>query len=297
MDLDRLKTFLVLAEVQSFTEAAEQLYMSQPAVSKKIKSLEDELGVPLFSRVGKKNYLTIQGKSFIQYAQTILNTYTIGKEHILQIENLEEGNVFFGATNFIGVYLIPEILARFKQKYSKIDINFTINSSKNLLKEFDKATIEFGFLSGYVNVSHDIFEVKKIFNDELKLIVSSSNLLAQCDHISLEELAAETFVLKKKTSSLHKYLATKLGDSFFDDKDILTISNQEGIKEAIIQNLGVSFMSLRSIKYELELGLVKAIDVDGINLVREINLVYKKRHKLTPAAEKFIECLNEVSYY
>jgi DNA-binding transcriptional LysR family regulator len=293
MDFDRLKTFLLLAELKSFTEVAHQLYISQPAVSKQIKALENELGVPLFSRVGQKNHLTIQGESFKQYAQTILNTYAIAKEQILQIENLEQGNIHFGATNFIGVYLMPDILSLFRNKFPNIDINFSIASSKKLMKQFDNATIEFAVLSGYVRLCNETYVTRTIFNDELKVIVSKEHKFAGRNRISFDELENETFILKSENSSLYRFLLKRIGEAKIKDKNILTISNQEGIKESVIKNLGISFMSEKAVKYELELGHLKMISLDDYDLARAINLVYKRKHKLTTAAKEFIKCIDE----
>ncbi len=296
MDLDRLETFLLLAELKSFTEVAQQLFISQPAVSKQLKSLEKELGVPLFNRVGQKNYLTIQGKSFVQYAKSILNTYAIAKEHILQIENIEEGNIRFGATNFIGVYLLPRLISEFRNEFPSIELNFKISSSSKLLKEFDKESIEFAFMSGYVDFPKETFTKRKIFEDELQVIVSSKHILSDRTSISLSEIQDETFILKDSTSSLNKFLLERIGDNFLDSKNILTISNQEGIKEAVVQNLGISFLSTRAIKYELELGHLKALTLKDYNLKRDINLVYKNTHALTPAAEAFINVIDNPTH-
>jgi DNA-binding transcriptional LysR family regulator len=293
MDFDRLKTFLLLAELKSFTEVAHELYISQPAVSKQIKSLEDELGVPLFNRVNQKNYLTIQGESFKVYALSILNTYATAKEHILQIENLERGRLFFGATNFIGVYLMPEFISIFKSKYPSIDVNFTITSSKKLMKNFNSASIEFAFLSGYVNLDDNSFEVKKLFNDNLVLIVSKDHHLANRNSITFDELINETFILKDSSSSLHRFLQERIGKENIGRLNTLTISNQEGIKEAVVKNLGISFISKQAIKYETELGLLKSIQLTDYNLERAINLVHKKKHQLTPAACEFIKCIQQ----
>ncbi len=293
MDFDRLKTFLLLAELKSFTEVAHELYKSQPAISKQIKSLEDELGVPLFNRVNHKNYLTIQGESFKVYAQSILNTFAIAKEHILQIENLEKGHMYFGATNFIGVYLMPEIISIFKSKYPNIDINFTITSSKKLIKHFKSATIEFAFLSDYVTIDQDSFITKTIFSDELMLAVSKDHRFANKDVITFEELENETFILKDQNSSLYHFLQERIGIENLTDINTLTISNQEGIKEAVVKNLGISFISKRAIRYELELGLLKTIRLVDYDLKRSINLVHNRKHKLTPAAEEFIRCIHE----
>ncbi|MGO3752071.1 MAG: LysR family transcriptional regulator [Peptoniphilaceae bacterium] len=289
MYLSRLKTFLLLAELKNFTEVAEQLYISQPAVSKQIKALENDLGVPLFNRVGQKNHLTIYGQSFLKYAQEILNTYSIAREHILQLENLERGSIYFGATNFNGVYLIPEILSKFKKKFPKIKVNFSISSSKKLIKLLDNASIEFAILSDYIDLEKDKYTRIKVFDDELKLIVSSENPISKLSDITIDDIKFETFILKEDESSLNKFLYEKINRDYFKNK--FRITNQEGIKEAVVKNLGISFMSEKAIKYEKKLGLIKSLNLKGYDLSRSINLVYQKNYNLTPAAEEFIRCI------
>lgn len=292
MNLITLETFLLLSELGSFTEVANQLYCSQPAVSKQIKKLEEELGVPLFNRIGKRNHLTIQGAYFKPYAQEIINTYRMAKEHILQLENLEEGTISFGATNFIGVYLIPEILAIFRERFPKVSIDFTISSSKKLIELLEKDRIEFAFFSGYVNLIEDRFITKEILKDELKIIVHAKHRLAYNKSVKFSDIKDETFILKGTQSSLYKFLIEHIGKASFSKNTLLKISNQEGIKEAVLQNLGISFMSERAVKHEKELGLLKTIKLEAIDLSRSITLVYDKNHNLTPAAREFFKCID-----
>ena len=292
MDFVRLNTFLLLAELGSFTEVANEMFCSQPAVSKQIKALEDDLGVPLFNRIGHKNHLTIQGEYFKPYAQEILNTFNMAKKHILQLENLEEGSISFGATNFIGVYLIPQILSAFREKFPNIKINFTISSSKKLISMLENDGLEFAFFSSYVDLDANKYIFEEVFEDKLKIIVSSKHPLAKYKEISFTDFEDETFILKGNNSSLTKFLEEVLGNDLLKDKSLLKISNQEGIKEAVIKNLGVSIMSERAIVHEKKLGIIKTLNLKNHDLKRTINLVYSKKHNLTPAAKEFFKCIN-----
>src|SRR5690625_360018 len=113
MDVSKLKTFLTLADCLSFTEAAEKLFCSQPSVSMQIQSLEQDLNTKLFDRHGKKTYLTTQGELFKTYAEQIINTAEAAKEHLHRTEDLSYGTLSFGASNFVGVYLLTKILTEF----------------------------------------------------------------------------------------------------------------------------------------------------------------------------------------
>ncbi len=174
MDLVKLQSFLVLAEVKNFTKAADQLFLSQPALTKQIQTLENELGVTLFNRVGKSTFLTAEGEMLVNYAKQTIAAYNNALEHIKQIQNLEEGTLNFGATNFIGVYLMPEIIAKFKNRYPKITINMTINSSTNILKKLHLNQLEFAFVSDYITQDTDRYQISKYKDDELQLIVGKN---------------------------------------------------------------------------------------------------------------------------
>ena len=133
MDIEKLESFLKLAKYEHFLKTADELYISQPALSKRIHAMEKELGVPLFHRMGNHTFLTVHGQAFRPYAESLVATYNSAKEYIRQIENMEYGTLNFGATNFIGVYMLPAIVARFTKKFPNIKINMNINTSKTIL--------------------------------------------------------------------------------------------------------------------------------------------------------------------
>lgn len=290
MDIGKLKSFLVLAECKSFTETADILYCSQPAISKHIDSLENELGVPLFNRGRNRISLTIQGKRFKYYAEEIVKLYENSKEHIRQIEDLNEGTLFFGSTNFIGIYLMPLFLKRFQDKYPKVNINMTVKSSRRLFEMLEKHEIEFVFLSHYVEVDKEKYLSRSFFSDELVLIVGKDNKLADKSKIMLKEIQDEVLITKDSFSSLYKFLGKSVEN--FNFRKELIIGNQEAIKHAVIEGLGVAIMSRIAVDVEINAGLIKALKIEDYKLKRDINLVYDKRKHITPAGHAFFNLLD-----
>lgn len=289
MDIDKLKSFLVLAECKSFSKAADILYCSQPAISKHISSLENELQVPLFNRIRNKTSLTIQGEYFKHYAEEIVKIYENSREHIRQIENLNEGTLSFGATNFIGVYIMPKLIKKFQTQYPKIKINMSISSSKKLFDMLEKHEIEFVFLSHYIDIDKNKYITKYICTDELVLIVNSSHRLANKSSCKLCEVQEDLFITKDSHSSLYKFLGKKFQDFDFNRK--LIISNQEAIKHAVIEGIGISIMSKTSVEIEVKAGLIKTLEIEDYSLTRDINLVYDKRNYITPAGQAFFRLI------
>ncbi|MDU5187004.1 LysR family transcriptional regulator [Finegoldia magna] len=290
MDISKLESFLVLADCKSFTKTAELRYLSQPAISKHIDSLEQELGVFLFDRNGKTVSLTIQGRHFIKYAESIVKIYQKSQELIRQIEDLNQGTLYFGSTNFIGIYLMPKFIKAFQDKYPKINVNMTVGSSKDLFKKLEKNEIEFVFLSHYVKIDTNKYISKPFFTDEMVLVVSSKNKLAEKSTCSISDIKDQVFITKSQTSSLYKFLESCVVDVKF--KKELIIDNQEAIKKAVVENAGVSIMSKKSAQLEEEAGLVKCIKIEDCDFKRQINLVYDKNLHITPAGQAFFDVLD-----
>lgn len=289
MDIVKLKTFLILCECGSFSETAELLYCSQPAVSKQIKSLEEDLNVPLFNRMRKNISLTLQGEHFKDYAEEIVRLYENSKEHIRQLEDLKEGRLFFGSTNFIGVHILPHYLKEFQNHYPAIEPNLVIASSQKLFNQLEKHKIEFVFLSHYVDFNQEHYVVEKFCEDELVIVLNKNHRLAHQDSCFLKELENELFITKLESSSLNMFLEKKLGTLNF--KKRIIVNNQEAIKKAVIEGLGIAIMSKEAVELEVQAGLIKTLAIQDQEVKRDINLVYDKRKHLTPAANAFISLL------
>ena len=249
--------------------------------------MENELQVPLFNRSRKNTSLTIQGKYFLQYAEEIVKLYENSKEHLKQLYDLNEGTLYFGATNFIGVYLIPELIREYQIKYEKIKINMLISSSRKLFDLLEKHQIEFGFFSHYIHVDHNKYVTETFCLDHMVLIVSKDHPLAQRTHCDLSEIKNNTFIMKNADASLNRFLEEKLGILDFAKKMI--ISNQEGIKHAVLHNLGISIMSEKSVEIEVKAGLIKTLELDNYNLNREIHIIYHRKKHITPAGRIFLD--------
>ncbi|MGX4585812.1 LysR family transcriptional regulator [Paenibacillus chitinolyticus] len=293
MNFSKLQTFLTLSECLNFTEAAELLYCSQPSVSMQIQSMEAELGVLLFDRIGKKLYLTKQGEEFKPYAEQMINLLHSAKDHIRQLEDLSYGTLSFGASNFVGVYLLPMILRNYSKTYPNIKINMSITSSSHLIHMQESNKVEFLVLSDRVSIDESRFERKTFYEDELVLIVNPQHPLAAKPVCTLQDLANETFIIKPDKSATRSYLEGKFEELGFTPPNYLEISNLEGIKQAVIHELGVSIVSNFAIQQEVKHGLIVKIPVKGVTFTRGICYVYHRQKHLSPAAKGLVSLLDQ----
>lgn len=296
MNLTKLQTFIVLSECLNFTEAAEQLYCSQPAVSMQIQSLERDLGFPLFDRIGKKLFLTVHGEQFKPYAEQILNLFHCSKEHIKQLENLSFGTLSFGASNFVGVYLLPAILSDFHKRFSGITFNMNITSSSHLIHMLDTNKVEFLVLSDRIPIDESRYQFKTFYPDELVLIVNSKHRLAQKDKCTFEDLKDETWILKPNQSATRKYLEDEFKKYGFNISNFMEISNLEAIKQSVIHNLGISIVSSLAIKQEIENGVLVKVPIEGKKFLRGIMYVHHRGIQLSPAAIQMISMLEQYCF-
>lgn len=276
--------------MQNFAKAADALFISQPALSKRIQSLENEMEAPLFDRMRNRTYLTIQGEHFMRFAEEMVATYNNAHEYIRQLENMEHGELRFGATNFIGVYLMPAVLTRFQKKYPQIKIHMTISTSRNILEMLRKNQLEFIFLSDYILEDEPCCVVHRYCQDELKLVVGNRHPLFHRIHCSMAQVADDLYITKDRKSSQYRFLQ-KRGIRFARQ---MFISNQEAIKECVINNIGIFILSSKMAEREISIGQISALTLDEFHLQREIQWVYRKDRHMTPAALTFLHLLESM---
>lgn len=297
MEVSKLETFLVLAECLSFTEAAERLFCSQPSVSMQIQSLEKDLNTKLFDRLGKKTYLTKQGETVKPYAEQIINTVKAAKEHLHRSEDLSYGTLSFGASNFVGVYLLTKILTEFHQAYPNIKINMEVTTSKQLIHKLEVNAVELLVLSDQIVMDQRYFKSTSFFQDELVLVVPANHSFVRKKSIQFADLKDETILIKPEPSATRAFMEKKMKEFNFTFLKTMEISSSEGIKHGVIHGLGISFISRLAVSQEINNGLLVAIPMDQIKLSRNINYIHHKDKHLSPSVKKFIELLEKATTY
>lgn len=293
MDISKIQSFLTLAKVKNFAVAADILYISQPALSKRIQALENELGVHLFDRMGNGTYLTIHGDAFLEFAEKIYASYHSAKEYIKQIESLEHGTLNFGATNFIGAYLMPKVIAAFQIKFPRITINMVINSSRTILDMLHKNQLEFVMVSDYINLDGEQYLATPYIQDRLKLVVGKEHRLFNKGICRLEDVKNDLYVTKEEHSSQYKYIQKLFDRHHFDFTGKLYIGSQEAIKECVVNNVGVAIISETAVEREVHGGLLSALTIEDMDITRNIMYAYNRNRLLTPAALEFIHILED----
>lgn len=291
VNYSKLETFLTLAECLSFSDAAEKLFCSQPSVSMQIQSLEEELKTKLFDRLGKKVYLTNQGEEFKPYAEKIVNLTNAAKEHLQQTDNLRHGTLSFGASHFVGVYLLPIILKQFNDRFPNVKIDMTVTSSKELIRQLEVNELELLILSDQILFDENVYSSTTFYNDELILVVPPEHPFAIKKAVQISDLQSELFLIKRDKSATRMFLENKLKAIEFSITHYIEISSLEGIKQGVIHGLGISFISKYAVKEEIKNGLLVEVPLEEIRLERGVNYIHHKTKNLSPAISEFISLL------
>lgn len=289
MNYEELKTFIKLCEVKNFTKTAELLNMSQPTVSLHIKNLESEFQTQLFHRIRRQLSLTLTGEILLDRAKQMSQLYDQAKQRILDHHEMIQGELKIGATFTIGEYILPAIMRELKQQYPTLSLQITIGNTEKIVQAIKLLQVDIGLIEGATNEKEIIIE--PFMRDELVIVSSKEHPIAAHNSLTIEALQNETWVMRENGSGTGDYLRHLLHTNGLQIASSLTISSTQGIKEAVIQNLGLSLLSIHTIKRELALGVLHKLDIQGHSFTRTLSTIYAPTTQLSGNIKLFIDTL------
>ncbi len=287
MTIRKLEIYYKVAETLNMTEASKELFISQPSISQVVKELEETLKTKLFQRVGKKIHLTNEGMIFKDYALRILNLYEESLNAISDMNDLKRGSIRIGASTTIGTYLLPDIVVNFKKRYRNIDIDLFIDNTEMISDELLKNNLDIAFVEGPID--REELHIEKIWIDELLIISPFKSNLDKS--ISLKDLKDEIFIRRESGSGSREVFEGYVGR--IDFKNTFTFGSTEAIKRAVKSGIGIGCVSKLSVKDEVARNELKLINIDGMKLNRNLDLVYHKDKKLNNLLNSFVEFCRE----
>jgi DNA-binding transcriptional LysR family regulator len=275
--LQQLRILKAVATEKNFTKAAAVLYVSQPSLSKQIKTLEKNLNLLLINRERNKISLTESGKLLLQYSERILALCEESCRALIDLQNGDRGNLTVGASQTIGTYLMPRILGLFAQNYPQISLKVQVNSTRIIAKKIINREIDIAILGG--EISDDLeksLTIQPFVSDELSLILSRSHPFAKKNKINKEDLYSLDFITLNSNSTIKKFIDNILIQNQIETKQLKTIlqlNSIEGIKTAVSLGLGAAFVSSSAIEKELKLKTIGIIKIENIKITRKLSIV------------------------
>ncbi|MEW5960486.1 MAG: selenium metabolism-associated LysR family transcriptional regulator [Chloroflexota bacterium] len=286
MNFHRLKVFYLVARLGSFSQAAEELYTSQPNVSKHVQQLEAELGVSLFHRLGGSIELTEAGRAVYRYAQQVFDQTAELQRTLAELEGLTRGYLRLGASSTPGLYLLPELVAAFGRHYPGLEMSFSIGNSQQVVDEVLAGKLDLGFVEGFVEAAG--LQRQPFGRDEVVLIAPAGHRLAGQVDIAATELTEEIFVGRELGSGTRQAMEAILANLGFSPQRTLELPSCEAIKRSVAAGLGLSFVSRSAIDLELNQGLLTVLQGAGLSLSSQLYVISRKDVRLSPAALAFL---------
>ena len=273
----RLKVFRSVALNLSFTKAAQELFISQPAISKHIQELESEFHTRLFDRMGNKISLTHAGQLLLDDCEPILKGYQKLDFDMNAIRKKYNGELRIGASTTIAQYVLPEILADFINRYPNTSVSMLSGNSREIETALLSDRIDIGMVEGII--SQPQLKYSTFMDDELVAIVNSKNQLCQKEEISLSELRELPVVLRERGSGTLDVIENSLqkhGMSLSDMNIVMYLGSTESIKQFVGHSDSIGIISVRSVSKEILRGDYKIIELQDTKLERQFRFVEKR---------------------
>ena len=289
--LQQLRILKAVATEKNFTKAAEILYLSQPSLSKQIKTLEKNLDILLINRENNRISLTENGKVFLQYSERILALCEESCRALIDLKNGDRGSLHIGTSQTVGTYLMPQILALFAQNYPQINLKVQVNSTPIIAKNLLKGEIDIALVGGNIpNKLKKNLIIQDFVEDEISLIISTSHPFSKKKKINKEDLYYLNFITLNLNSPIQKFIENILIKNQIETKQlkvVMQLNSIEGIKTAVSLGLGAAFVSSSTIKKELELKTIKVLKIKNIQITRTLFIVSNPRFYKSKALKFF----------
>ncbi len=296
--LQQLRILKAIATEKNFTKAAAALYLSQPSISKQIKTLEKNLDTLLINRERNEVSLTESGKVLLQYSDRILALCEESCRALIDLQNGDRGNLTVGASQTIGTYLMPRILALFAQTYPQINLKVQVNSTRIIAKNIINREIDIAVVGG--EISNDLkknLTIQPFVYDELSLIISRSHPFANKEQIKKEDLYCLNFITLNSNSTIKKFIDNILIQNKIETKQLKTIlqlNSIEAIKTAVSLGLGAAFVSSSAIEKEIQLQTIRILNIENIKINRKLSIISNPDCYKSKAFEFFYHELNRL---
>ena len=287
MNFRKLKIFYETAKYLNMTKVAKEMFISQPSISQSINELELELDVKLFDRIGKKLYLTQEGEVFLNYTRRILNLYDEGVKTIRDINSNEKGKIIIGASTTIGIYILPEIIKMFSNKFKHIEISLIIENTKNIEKLILENKVDFAFAEGEIT-SEEIYK-EVIWKDELVFICGKESNLKNYKEISLKELKYQKLIMREQGSGTREHTELFLKKNKMSFNTFLELGSTEAIKKTVEANLGVGCLSYRVVEDNVNNKDLYMVRVQEGKIERDLFLLLHNDKFISNNMKVFIE--------
>lgn len=285
-----IKTFVKLCEIKNFTKTAEALAMSQPTVSLHIKNLEKEFQTQLIQRSPKHLSITPTGEILLQRATQILQIYEQIKQDILEHHQAVQGELKIGASFTIGEYILPSLLVDLKMNYPELVLQVIIGNTEEIVEHVKQFKVDIGLIEG--KTDDKSLSIFPFMQDELVLIAPKSHPLVHKKTVDITDLQNEDWISREVGSGTQSSLYHFLHSNGLKVNSIMTISSNQGIKEAVIKGIGLTLLSKNVVERDVRMGDIAILQLKNQHFFRTLSYIYSPVMLEKGNVKSFIKSLN-----
>lgn len=286
--LRQLQVFEKVASHLNYSRAAEELFLSQPAVSMQIKQLEAHIGLPLFEQMGKKVFLTEAGRELFHYSRSITQQLAEMQAVFSEMKGLGQGRLTLSVVNTAN-YFTPQLLAKFCRRYPGINVNLHVANRDAVLKQLADNSTDLAIM-GQPPDGMDV-SAESFLENPLVVIAAPGHPLAQLKRVKFTRLAEETFLSRESGSGTRSAMERVFAEHRIQPHISMEMETNEAIKQAVQAGMGLGILSLHSIELELETGRLVLLNVEHFPLLRHWFVVHRSNKRLSGAALAFKDFL------
>lgn len=286
--LHQLKVFETVARHLSFSRAAAELHLTQPAVSIQVKQLETYAGSPLFEQLGKRVYLTAAGQELLHHSRAIIGQFRAAQEAMAQMSGVVGGTLHVAVIS-AGDYFFPQLLAEFKRRHPAVALHLVVRNRHDVVALLAENLTDLAIMvrpPERNDTTHVSFAPAPYV-----VVAAPGHPLARKRRIPAKMLADCPFVARERASDTWNAMEAAFGRLLENFTILMEINSNETIKQAVMAGLGIGFLSAHAVDLELRLGTLVALDIQGFPFLRHWNIVERNGKRLPPVAVAFKEFL------
>ena len=288
-----LESFVEVARRENVSRAAEALFLTQPAITARLKALERDLGVELFVRSSRGMKLSDAGRAFLPYAERTLTTVDEGRQLVANLRQGTFGALVIAAAPAVSTYVLPDILRVFRTTHPHVRLGVRTGHTEEVLEMVLRADAHVGIGRP---IRHPDIELIPVLDDEMLLVVSARHPFARRGKVRMDDLAAERLILFDRTSSYHDLTSSLFRQAGVVPASTLELDNVEAAKKMVQQGLGVALLPRMALASELKSGSLRPVKLVGTQLVHRPIVALRRKDAGAPMGPVagFLETLKEV---
>lgn len=286
MNFIHLFAFYEVARAGSISAGAERLRVSQPAVTREIRELEERIGLVLFDRLPRGVALTEAGRLLFGHAEKIFTLADAAESQLKELSGLDAGHLHIGASATLGVYFAPDLIARFSERHPKVTVDLTVTNTESVEAGLRELRFAVGFVEGPFDTS--ILHACPIGQDEIAVIAASDHPLSGT-RLRAIDLVDKAVVMREPGSGTRAIVEDAYASRDLSIRPLMSVSDTEAIKRMLRVSRTLAYLSVLSVRDELARGVLKTIEVDGMRIDRQLHMVWLKERTLSPSALAFTD--------